>query len=107
MSRNVCLIIFDVIFYAIEIIFAPVLLACVRLFEKSVDWLLKHRKRLEKYLAITLALRALMYAFISRCFVRFHRLLMRFCQRRVRDCESHAMQTGLGGCNSSQLLTSS
>lgn len=107
--RGTLFLFFDVIFYAIAIIFVPVLRVADRLFEKSVDWLLKHQQRWQKYWRFAPAL-SLAPGFVlntDRCFVRFHRLLMRFCRRQSGHGESHSMRSGFGVNDSASLLMAS
>ena len=85
MRKGIILLITDVVVHTILIIFAPVLRMADRLFVKSVDWLVRCQQRWQKCLAIApaLSLKAPGFALnTDRCFVRFHRLLMRFCHRQ-------------------------
>ncbi len=91
MRKGISLLIIDVTVHAILIIVAPLLRVVDRLFVKSVDWLLSYQKPWQKYwrFAPALKLKAPGFALnTDRCFVRFHRLLMRFCRRQ--SGRSHA-----------------
>lgn len=110
MGKSICLLIINTIVHTILIIVAPLLRMADRLFVKSVGWLLKYQQRWQKYLAIapSLSLKAPGFALnADRCFVRFHRLLMRFCRRQSGRCKSHAMRTGFAGNSSGQLILAS
>lgn len=75
-----------------------------------VGWLVRCQKSWQKYLAVAPALSLKVPGFAlntDRCFVRFHRLLMRFCNRQNGNREPHTMRTGFAGGNSGPLLMAS
>lgn len=108
--RRINILFSDVIIHALLSVFASALWVSDWLFVKSVDWLVRFQQRWQKCLAIApaMSLKAPGFALnTDRCFVRFHRLLMRFCNRQNGNCEPHAMRTGFTGINSGPLLMAS
>ena len=108
--RTTTILFLHVVIGSVLSIFASALWLGDWLFVKSVDWLVRCEKYWQKYLAVAPALSLKVPGFAlntDRCFVRFHRLLMRFCNRQNGNREPHAMRTGFAGSNSGPLLMAS